>query len=629
MSLDKIQRYTKTFDLVLIGESPLEEETKRLFEESFKSVTELSFDNLSESKLYRVQLAVIFGDSKSLVQKDLKVFHQPLQNRPETIILTDDTEDVGILKWGMGLRTIGVYARNQNEKVFSSMMFAVLPHIIKRHNESTVLGYYKTIIENSDKQFLLFKNNKSIYANNAFKEHWKCTENAQIDSLLKSQELAQVVNSVSYIEKLLPRTGNDSHMYDYFTSVEPLKDGQKLLTMSMLHAPLKSCEKPLHNRMGFIELLKDLFLIHENENESIPISVIIIENADKIIMEYGENNYNELCKGLIRKIESLFSDDAEIAQWYKNVYTVSSYGISIDELKNILETLHQESSSDLHIHNANIILDSFAIDLKGSELNHAISIIDKIYERKLVSADLKGIVHYQISSEPQEMEPNELALHYMEKLFLSKAPIKCLNFYKGIRISTPAKLIKLTDGVAYVSLEKIQGYAMKLEGTTLIQGTNLPFDIMAKIKVIDIAKKIVVLTDFEPLKASANNRRHIRIQSDHRMPLTLTSNKQVNSGTILDISIKSIACKITSAKFLPQLGSSTTLSFSIPLQRFDSGMTNMIIPGKIEYIENKTDWFKVVVSLDIEEPFESYLIEYIYTRQQALIEEIKIIANKL
>lgn len=629
MSLEKIARYAKTFDLLLIGENELEKGTKDLFGQCFKNIIEIKFEKALESSFNRDLLAVIHGDARTLVSTEFKTFLQPLQNRPELIILTDEPDNVNVLKWGIGLRSLGVYPINQNEKIFSSMMLTVLPHIIKRHNESTLMGYYKTIIDNSSKQYLLFKNNKSIFANHAFKEHWKCTESAQIDQLLKSQELSPVINSVSYSEKLLTRTGDDSHMYDYFTSVEPLKEGQKLLTMSMLHAPLQNCEKPLHNRMGFIELLKDLFLIHEKENESIPISVIIVENADKIIMEYGENNYNELCKSLIRKIESIFANNAEISQWHKNVYTVTSYGIGIDDLRSKLETLHQESSNDLHIHGANIILDSFAIDLKGSELNQAIAIIDKIHERKLVSTDLEGIVYYEISSQPQELEADELAYHYMEKLFLSKASIKCLNFYKGIRISTPSKLIKLSDGLAYVSLEKIQGYAMKLEGNTLIQGANLPFDIMAKIKIIDIAKKIAVLTDFEPLKSSANNRRHIRIQSDHRMPVTLTSNKQVNSGTILDISIKSIACRITSAKFLPQVGSSTTLNFSIPLQRFDNGMTNMIIPGKVELVQNNTDWYKIVVSLDIEEPFESYLIEYIYTRQQALIEEIKTIANKL
>ncbi|WP_295055603.1 PilZ domain-containing protein, partial [Sulfuricurvum sp.] len=121
----------------------------------------------------------------------------------------------------------------------------------------------------------------------------------------------------------------------------------------------------------------------------------------------------------------------------------------------------------------------------------------------------------------------------------------------------------------------------------------------------------------------------IRIQSDHRMHVTITTAKSVISGTILDISIKSIACKLSVSKVPLVLESKVNLQFNLPLERFDGGMVTMVIPGKIQYIQEGDEFTKVVVDISLEEPYESYLVEYIYARQQALVNEIKTIANKL
>lgn len=77
------------------------------------------------------------------------------------------------------------------------------------------------------------------------------------------------------------------------------------------------------------------------------------------------------------------------------------------------------------------------------------------------------------------------------------------------------------------------------------------------------------------------------------------------------------------------LESKVSLQFNLPLERFDGGMVTMAIAGKIQYIQEGDEFTKVVVELDLMEPYESYLIEYIYARQQALVNEIKTIANKL
>ena len=303
--------------------------------------------------------------------------------------------------------------------------------------------------------------------------------------------------------------------------------------------------------------------------------------------------------------------------------------LQITGLKEAIEQLHRDVATHLPFNDAALVLDSFVIDMKGVDLNKAIAIIDHIHEKHLMAREIANLVHFEVSAKHETLDEKDQVLHYLEKLILNKSPIKLLNFYKGIRISTPARLIKLSDGLIYNSIEKLQGYAMKLEHTTVIQADSIPFDLQASVKLVDINKKIAVLSHFQPLKASANNRQHIRIQSDHRMHVTMTSMKSIASGTILDISIKSIACKITNAKTVPLIDSSILLQFQLPMEHAEDGMVNMVINGKVQFVQKMEDYTKVVVILDLEEPYEGYLVEYIYKRQQALINEIKLVANKL
>jgi hypothetical protein len=72
-----------------------------------------------------------------------------------------------------------------------------------------------------------------------------------------------------------------------------------------------------------------------------------------------------------------------------------------------------------------------------------------------------------------------------------------------------------------------------------------------------------------------------------------------------------------------------TLHFHLPSKRSDDGVVSMLITGKVEFIKELDDYTKVVVLLDLEEPYESFLIEYLYERQQELISEIKSIVSKL
>jgi GGDEF domain-containing protein len=629
VSILKIAKYAKHFDLLVVYESGVDLPFRESAESVFRTCTIRSFDQTQVDGIsLNPHLFIICGSAPFLRTAELKNFILSVQSL-ETILLSPDFKDINLLRTALSLRLSGVHAIPQNEEEFVNVMMGVFSTLVKKHNESVLRGYERTISEYSNNLFWIHKGGKAIYVNDTLKRRFGIKNLGDLDPFFENKEMAPLFKTSGFSQKIISLKDGEGDDKEYFVTNQPLKEGEALVSMFPLIEAIQKGDKRLHNRMDFIELLKDAFAIQKRENEAIPVIIMYIENGEKIIEMRGEDVYNEICKEIVKLTETHFDHETQMAQWHKDVFTLITSNFSLDELKGRLERFHENLNREISIEGAFAAIDSFIIDMHGVELNKAIGIIDHINQKQLLSRDLAHLVHFQISATPHDVDEKIEALHYLEKMIMTKTSVKLLNFYKGIRISTAAQLVKISNGMVYVAIEKMQGYAMKLEGNVVIQGVNIPFDILAHVKLVDIAKKIAVLSNFEPLEASGNNRQYIRIQSDHRMHVTIAAAKSVMSGTILDISIKSIACRLNVSKAPVKLGSNVSLQFNLPLERFDGGMVMMAVSGKIQYIQEGEEFSKVVVELELMEPYESYLIEYIYARQQALVNEIKTIANKL
>lgn len=628
MSIHKISKYAKHFDLLVIHESNISLPFREVAESVFRTTNFVSIDTSHNKSSLVCHLLIICGSYDFLKKPDLRTILTTAQSL-EILVLTPDFTNINVYKMALSFRASNVANVPSNEEEFATTMMGIFSTLVKKHNELVLTNYDRTISEFSNNLFWIHKGGKALYANDTLKRKFGINNLSELDSYLADKEVAALIRSSGTSQKIISKKEPKGDLKEYFATNQPLKDGEYLVSMIPLTAPIQKSDKQINNRMSFIELLKDAFVIHKGEGESIPVIIMHIGNSEKIIEMRGEEIYNNVCKEILALAQVNFDHDVQFAQWHKDIYTILASNISLDELKQSLETFHKNLGLEISIEGASPIIDSFIIDMNGVELNKGIGIIDHINQKQLLSRDLAHLVHYKISASAQEVDEKQHAIHYLEKMMMTKTGVKLLNFYKGIRISTAAKLVKISDDMVYVSIEKMQGYAMKLEQHVVIQGPNIPFDIMANVKIVDVAKKIAVLSNFEPLKASGNNRQYIRIQSDHRMHVTIAAGKSVMSGTILDISIKSIACKLSVSKVQLLLQSQATLQFNLPIDRLEGGMVAMNISGKIQYIHEGDEFTKVVIDLDLAEPFESYLVEYIYARQQALVNEIKTIANKL
>ncbi|MDP3021804.1 MAG: hypothetical protein Q8N32_01075 [Sulfuricurvum sp.] len=621
MPMEKISKYTKFFDLLVIGE---EENCGFICAtglEYFRTMRRIGFSEITSEAL-SCHILIINGSLASISSSTARSLSGHVQ-RLETLLLSDDV-NISLYKEALLFRAgyVGKYITNEQE--FATMMLSTLPNTIKKHNESLIVLNYKQVVDNTSHMYWIYRGNKGIFANDAFKQFYGLSALNTFDDSDAAIFLKQI--STPEIRELINhRKITESFLVD----AHKISDSEILVEMSPIGGAFKKSEKLFLNRINFIEILKDAFVVHKQESEPIPVIVIMIENEEKVIEEFGEDVYNEICIQIFAMAKKHFNAMANIALWHKDVFTVIDEGVSLNELKESLERLHENVAAQISVNGATPILDSFVIDMSKLELNKAINIIDHINQRELISSDLSHLVYHEISFDDKSLDSKDQALHYLEKLFLSKSQVKLLNFYKGIRINTIGQIIKIADGMVYMAIEKIQGYAMQVEKSIVIQGTNLPFDIAAEIKIVDIGRKIAIFRNFVPLKVSANSRQHIRIQSDHRMHLTMNALKNMISASILDISIKSIACRVNNARGIPPLGTLVTLQFHLPSKRSEDGVVSMIVTGNVEFIKDEGEYTKVVVVLDLEEPYESFLIEYLYARQQELISEIKSIVSKL
>lgn len=622
MSMDKISKYTKFFDLLVIGDEKSSDVVCEAGIEYFRSMRRIDFAQ-TITKPLSSHILIINGTLSEISAQNTRALSGQIQ-RVETFVLGTEEVSVGLYKEALNFRAGYVGARIVNEQDFATMMLSTLPNIIKKHNESSLGLNYKQIVDNTTHMYWIYRGNKGVFGNDAFKDFYGLSSLNAFDASdaahflkeVNTREIRELINHKKQMELFLI----DSHK---------INEVETLVEMSPIGGAFKKSEKLFLNRINFIEILKDAFVVHKQENEPIPVIIIMIENEAKIIEEFGEDVYNEICREIFEMAKKHFNPMSNIALWHKDVFTIIDEGVSLDELKESLERLHENVLARICVQGAIPVLDSFVVDMSKLELNKAITLIDHINQRELILSDLAHLVYYEVSFNDKSIDLKDQALHYLGKIFLSKSQVKLLNFYKGIRINTVGQIIKIADGMVYMAIEKIQGYAMQIEKSIVIQGTNLSFDIAAEIKIVDIGRKIAIFRNFVPLKASANARQHIRIQSDHRMHLTINAIKNVISASILDISIKSIACRVNNAKGIPPVGTMVTLHFHLPSKRSDDGVVSMLVTGKVEFIKELDDYTKVVVLLDLEEPYESFLIEYLYERQQELISEIKSIVSKL
>ena len=126
------------------------------------------------------------------------------------------------------------------------------------------------------------------------------------------------------------------------------------------------------------------------------------------------------------------------------------------------------------------------------------------------------------------------------------------------------------------------------------------------------------------LEFSANNRQHTRVQPSIRTPITFKYQKYSYQGVILDISTQAIAIKFNHSLSSELLSCDVELQFKLPDSSMSDGFSYMDVSGKVVHVsEVDITKSKIVVMINLEAPYDSYMLQYMYDRQKELILELK------
>jgi RNase P/RNase MRP subunit p29 len=214
----------------------------------------------------------------------------------------------------------------------------------------------------------------------------------------------------------------------------------------------------------------------------------------------------------------------------------------------------------------------------------------------------------------------------LENAFKYSSEIKILNIYHGLVINTPSKILNVTKDTITISFEALQGVVIDVEKQTILQSPIFSHDIEAKVKKIDLTKRIVMLEKFKFLKTNINSRRYSRVTTSNKTPISLSVDGVNLSGFILDLSIKSIAIHVRYIQILDTIkDKNISLTFNIPNLKAELGYSRINLDGKVMAVitENTHNTSKIICDIDEYNTHDSILIQYIYQRQKELILELK------
>jgi len=576
---------------------------------------------LSPSEVLLIELGEVTKDK-------LKVLLGVLSKSKAIIvyIFADDVENKLLLKFALHFGITDVLPLRNEETLLASIFSKNVNKI-----DEKLHTYEKLEIEQKMEYcfaFFTFKESKLIYANVKAQTLFGETDLGIIEEDLHADEdIARMLSEKKDAQSIIVIETQEDKKTLYLCSLTTFTHkNEMILTMVEYEENLVqgNCSSVL-TRFDFIEKLKDKMVQQSITQRPMSLIFITISNLDKLTQTFTNIHLYEALKFLLSKITQLKSPHQDIAQWSPSLYVLLCENCSFDEACEQTRYLQEELVHATLEQKITPIIVSSTLSTEALTLNDLLKYMDKISSKSLLPSDVEQLKFYEIEYLEHVSNPKEQIAYLMRNCINNKIPLKLLNIYKGLCINTSSHILKYSDDAYHLYCENLQGYAMQLEGETVIQAPNFPKDIKAQISLVDIKKSFVVIKNLSFMPNSANSRQHTRVQTNLRTPVHIKyAQKSSMQGEIIDISVNSIAMKCNKSLKDSLLNQTAKLHFSLPYEEGENGYVAMEIEGKITFVAENDEFTKVVVLLNpLKKPYDDYLLNYMYTRQKELILEIR------
>lgn len=603
----------------LYNQSSNSSQIKKILQ-SFDNSISLSIDDIEETRYYNVYLIETNDVDKELTLKLKKFF----DSKPNMLIYFLVPKDYSLilfqLAFLLGAKTV-ITPNQSTDKTVAK---------IKNDYKSYETRYLENLLGKTfikREAILLFKNNKAVFASKEFLQEFKC-ENL---SMVKEKILSQIDIDTFLLEDekiIKPITNTLDEEKKYFLRSMSINENNEKAVLVEPYLQEKGLTKELSfvsTRVCFIELLKDKLIEKSISQKSFSVITIGIENMKKLEIDLNKAEMEELLKEFLIHVESLLDKKLILAQYSRDFYVTLFEDVVYEKIKEKAQSFHTQLLKYIHKQKHHPAVGVFAFDIANSDLNDILIMFEDIAAKTLSKEEInKNNIHY-INNIQEHMDEKEMINFLLEDSFINAREFKLLNIYKGLCVNTSSKIVKKTEDTIAIEFEQLQGIVLKDEGQTVMQSSSFVKDIKARVKFVDLDKKIAILDSFEFLGTSANSRKYSRVTCHTRTPVVLSYHGGTINGEVLDISVNSVAIKVKLIKNIDILKSKKVkLAFTLPTQTDIDGSVKLSLDAEVTFIAKVDDEAsKIVCELSDDDTYESILMEYVYNRQKEIIVEVK------
>ena len=486
---------------------------------------------------------------------------------------------------------------------------------------------YQRVIANTsveNQNFIIYKNMDLEKASNKLLRDFGCkTLESFQNSILNQLDINTLLSKDSEIEKSISINGGIAKKYT-FTSVSVASD-IKIIYIEELSTKNENIIDLVSSRISFVEHLKEKLIQKDIVNNGLHAVTINMLNIEKLQKELSVLSVEELLIDLLRFVRSTVEKKVLIGELAIGFYIILFEATLDDEVEKLANEIHTKIINYISTLQYSPVLDMYVVNLGNFELGDILSTLGNIMKVTLTpeednSTEIKHIRNSQIIDEKT----------LLEDAFKYSSEMKILNIYHGLVINTSSKILAVNRDTITISFEALQGVVIDIEKRTILQSPVFPHDIEAKVKKIDLARKIVMLEKFRFLKTNINSRRYSRVTTSNKTPISLSVDGVNLNGFILDLSIKSIALHVRYSNIIDTIkDKDIVLTFNLPDSNAELGYSRVDLEGKVIAVitENVHHTGKIVCDIDEYNTHDSILIQYIYKRQKELILELKKIAQ--
>jgi len=585
---------------------------------TFGSIEKLDISGLKTIENYDVYFVEI-----DKVEKEILLhIKQLLSNKTESLIyfFINDSHSLMLFQLSalLNVKTIVTQKSNMTKilesikKDISFQQAVKLEHVIA-----------DTMIH--DHCFMIFDSNKLKYASQKLYDDFSCKNLDDVKLKVCTQfKLGDLLNNIISFEDSVAFTSNSKK---YNIDVAPSTvNSDKFIYLEIVP------ESDLHNnidvdfiknRIYFIEVLKEKILEKSMSDSKLGVITIQVENIEKLKDDWKAYDIEESIHDLLLEINGAIQSHDLLAQYDNGLYLILFDGLDFEAVKSKALTIQNHILTYIKDKKIKPIVGLYALDVNNLDLNETLEIISNLSRDDVSTKDINAHILHKIINVNDEMDDREVIDILLQAIFTNKSPIKLINIYKGLCINTSSVILRTTVDEVDVTFQQLQGTVMNFEKSTVIQSSSFSKDIVADVVYINAKKKFARLNNFRFAKGSANSRKYSRVTCSQRTPITVLHDKGTLNGSILDISMNSIAIKTRLYPNIDSLELSVvTLNFTLPNNSAD-GFVKLSLEAEVKFIMCDKDFCKVIVNLYENQASESILMEYVYNRQKEIIIELR------